>query len=465
MLTRPPARAPEGALRVQRARRLGLRWLALAWILCACKSTAPAGATARAAPPAQADQVDFATPPAASLLVLGTSADYPPFSARHGHGFEGFSIELMEQFARARGRSLSWLEFRWPELMPELERGTFVLASSGISVRPERSLRARYSVPVATTGSVLLVRVGTAPNELPGEPREALSSLDRVGLRVGVNQGGHLERVARSTFAQATVVTFPSNDLVPQAMARGEVELALTNTIEAPHWAALNPGARRVGPFTREYVALLLRAEQAELEDTLDDWLIAREADGSLGRLRQQFLGAEAQEQTASLLAAILSATAERLALMPWVAAAKQHARRPIEDLAQEARVLAAAIEEVSAAAAAEGLPAPAEPLVAAFVRAQMEAAKDVQRASLSQAKASELPLYSLDQELRPAIARVTHRMHRLLARLPRAGSQPSLELDALERECALHLEGTGIGRERSAELARSLFELARARN
>jgi cyclohexadienyl dehydratase len=77
---------------------------------------------------------------------------------------------------------------------------------------------------------------------------------------------------------------------------------------------------------------------------------------------------------------ALLCATAERLALMPPVAAAKRRAPRAVEDPAQEARMLAAGRAAVIQAAASRGVPPPANEAIDALFRAQMEAAKAVER-------------------------------------------------------------------------------------
>jgi cyclohexadienyl dehydratase len=134
----------------------------------------------------------------------------------------------------------------------------------------------------------------------------------------------------------------------------------------------------RIGPLTRDRKAYLTR--DAALAGELDAWLRAREADGTLAALRARWLGAErAAPRTASAsdLDALLALVDLRLALMPAVAAAKEAARRPILDAAQEARVLAAietgARERASAPAAA-----------AALFRAQLMAAREVQHGYLS---------------------------------------------------------------------------------
>lgn len=360
--------------------------------------------------------------PARAELRAGTSGDYPPFSEWKAERPEGFAVALVESFAEASGLEPSWVRFRWPELVKELEAGTFELADGEVTVRPERSLTGRFTVPVLRHGAVLLLRRPSwaPPPASPSPPRlaEALAqvrALDRPELRVAVNRGGHLERVARSLFRQAQVLAIPDN-AVREALATGQADAALSNTIEAPRWAQGLTGIELLGPLTRDIVALYVRADRPELEARLNAWLLAQERSGALGALRARYLGLGAAEATALPVQALLAATAERLALMPWVAAAKQREGKPIEDLPQEAKVLAASRQAVRSAAETLNRAPPPDAALDAFFQAQIDAAKGVQRRASFEAGASSP---ALDTELRPAIARISERMARLVARLP----------------------------------------------
>ncbi|MFL5343204.1 MAG: transporter substrate-binding domain-containing protein [Hyalangium sp.] len=387
--------------------RLRTRWrLTLAlWlgVLAACAS-APVPAPARAA------------------LRVGTSGDYPPFSDWKGEHPTGFSVALVEAFSASQGFEPSWVRFRWAELVGDLSAGKFELADSGITMRPERSLAGQFTVPVLRNGAVLLLRRPSwAPPSPGGYPQElgpgldALRALDRPELRVAVNRGGHLERVAHSLFQHAQVQAIPDNAGVRQALASGQVDAALSNNLEAPRWAEGLTGIELLGPLTRDVVAVYVRSDKPELVTQLDTWLMAQESSGALGELRSRYLGSGAGESTALPVQALLAATAERLALMPWVAAAKQRTGKPVEDLPQEARVLAAFRADVRKNQP-PGQPPVTDAALDAFTQAQIDAAKLVQQRTPPEAAG---PTYSLETDLRPAVARISARMAWLVGRLP----------------------------------------------
>ena len=402
------------------------------------------------------------------VLRAGTSGDYPPFSELSGLSddrpgepagdddgegqvgrFSGFSVALVEAYAAERGRRVEWVRFRWPDLVADLEAGQFEMADSGITVRPERSIAGRFTVPVVRTGAVLLLRrpAWALPADAAGDPLAAIRALDQPRLRLAVNRGGHLERVARSQFRLAQITAIADNAAVREALVSGQVDAALSNTIEAPYWAAGTDGIELIGPLTRDLVAIYVRAEQRELAADLDAWLLAQEAGGALGRMRARYLGSGAAEPTALPVQGLLAATAERLALMPLVGAAKQRAGMPIDDAAQEARVLAAARAQVQEISAALGLPPPRDEALTEFFQAQIDAAKTVQRRAHRAAgtgSSASSPAYSLDGELRPAIARISERMAALLPRVP-GGLADGLDRRAVRQLAREYLAASGL--------------------
>jgi len=317
-------------------------------------------------------------------LLVGTSGDYPPFSLARDGTTEGLDIEVARRFARDSGRRLELVRFRWPELTRDLAAGRFDLAMGGVTLRPERAVAGVFTRPVAEAGAVVL-----AHQRL--DPRTSW-------LRLGVNAGGHLERLAARLFPHALLVRTNDNRALAELLATGAADAILTDEAEADALAV--PGAVRLGPFTRDRKGYLGRDPALVAE--LDAWLRAREADGTLAALRARWLGAErarARSAFASDLDALLALVDLRLAFMPAVAAAKRKTGRPVEDPGQEARVLGA----VRARAAERGL----DPTtVEALFRAQIAAARAVEHEFL--AHPEEGDALDLEREARPALARIS---------------------------------------------------------
>lgn len=339
---------------------------------------------------------------------MGTSGDYAPFSLAGPEGTEGFAPTVAAAFAAELGRQILWVPFRWSGLLEDLAAGEFLAAASGITVRPERSVAARTSLPLVETGAVALVHEAAAWRRL--------EDLDAASVRIAVNQGGHLERVARARFRRATIQALTPNSAVRKALLEGRADAAITDTVEAPHWSR-GVRLRTLGPFTRDRKAWLVRPDRPDLAAALDRFLMAREADGSLARWRAEHgLPAGA---TAAPLPALLAAVDERLSLMKLVAETKRSRGLPIEVPEREARVLDATVMAVAVAARAAGVAPPRAEVVRAFARAQIEAAKALQRTVPVAPGLLAGAIWDLDRDLRPALLRIGEKIARLIVMLP----------------------------------------------
>ena len=264
-----------------------------------------------------------------------------------------------------------------------------------------------------------------------------LEDVDRAPVRIGVNAGGHLERVATSRFTRAVLVSIPNNLAVRRALAEGGIDAAVTDTLEAPRWREGLDDAVVLGPFTRDRKAYLVRAELSALASDLDAWLLEREADGGLAALREEHFGASAKAsaQGSALLTALLAAIDERLALMPLVGLAKRRDGLPLEVPDREAVVLDAAVASALAAAKRAGVAPPPEAAIRSLFRAQMEAAKRVQWAAVRDPELEQPEsLPDVQSVLRPALLRIGDRVSRLAISLP-AGLDAATVRRAAKRE------------------------------
>ena len=146
----------------------------------------------------------------------------------------------------------------------------------------------------------------------------------------------------------------PDNRAVPQRLVDGKADAVISDTAEARDW--LRAGLRVVGPFRFDYKAYLLPAGDDALAVRVDEWMVAREADGWLPAERERWLGMPAKTNPAAATReAIAALIGLRLDLMLPMAAAKRAAGRPIEDPAREEDVLDQRARAVVAAGVQRG--------------------------------------------------------------------------------------------------------------
>lgn len=321
-------------------------------------------------------------------LRVGTSGDYPPFSVvEEGGSRHGFDITVARAYARDRGVDLEIVPFTWPELETGLLEGKFDVAMSGVTVRGDRLARAPMTTAVARADAIVLARRGRRETDL-----------DRPDVVIAVNRGGHLEKVARTRFRHATIRTVDDNQSLPRVLAENQVHAVVTDTLEAKSFG-VDSQVREV--LARDRKAYWVSPLRPELAVDLNQWIGSRAADRWLETERSVWMDDPQRPSLPVDEATLVDHLAQRLMLMPLVAEVKRAENLPVEAPGREEE-----IEESARSAAEQAGLDPSTYL--ALVRAEIEAAKEVQRAVLAGpvgAEARNLP--DLQTDIRPAIDRI----------------------------------------------------------
>lgn len=325
---------------------------------------------------------------ASKKLRVGTSGDYPPFSVvEEGGSRHGFDITVARAYARDRGLDLELVSFTWPELESKLLAGDFDVAMSGVTVRGDRLAKAPMTTAVARAEAVVVVKKG----------RRA-ADLDRPGVIIVVNRGGHLEKVARRRFRHATIQTVDDNQSLPDVLAQNRAHAVVTDSLEAKSFEIEVTVAE---VLARDRKAYWVSPDRPLLALDLNQWIGARSASRWFENERIVWMDNLQTPPIPADEAILIDHIGQRLMLMPLVAEVKRAKNLPIEVPGREA-----VVEERAREAAERAGLDPASYL--ALVRAQIEAAKAVQRAALEapvSVDANRLP--DLDDDIRPAIDRI----------------------------------------------------------
>lgn len=349
-------------------------------------------------PPTEARQIEEIQ--TNGVLRVGTSGDYQPFSLcpKGLESCQGFDIDLAQRMAQDLDVGLQFVRFHWPELLQDLRARKFDIAMSGVTIRPDRALQATFSRPYTSSQSVIVV---ADPAQLP-----TLSAINRPEVRLVVNAGGHLERVARTWFPSATLIPTSNNLALPQIILANQAEALLTDSHEAPSFLAAYPTLHALPGFGRDRKAYLLRSTDVTLRDWIDTWLAKREADGFLARARTHWLGSAHEEGPSIVVAGLFALLDLRLALMPAVAAYKREHDLPVEDRVREQALL----KRLTDQAQLSGLSADA---IKSFFQTQIDLAKQVQQETLT--ARAHIPDWArgldLHTQLRPTLAELSRRI------------------------------------------------------
>jgi cyclohexadienyl dehydratase len=218
-------------------------------------------------------------------LRVGTTGDYYLSDRDAATGARsGFDIELTTKLAQDMGVEVEYVSTDWPSLVSGLTAGRYDI-TTGASYTTGRARTASYSIPIATVGTVALVRV---------EDVDRFSSWDRInqpGVVVAVPHGVMVAEYAKELVPNAELLSVEVPESAYEEVVAGRADVVLASLVDAAEQVA--SGSALVMPQIEarnaNFVGLLLRQGDNELRSFVDAWIRAQECSGFLGELTTKY--------------------------------------------------------------------------------------------------------------------------------------------------------------------------------
>ncbi len=249
----------------------------LALVLMLVPSTALAG-RGRPESPTLSRIVDSGT------LRVGMSGDQAPLNFRSRSGdIIGLEVDLATALATSMGVELEIVEKDFGDLLPAVESGDVDLVMSGVTITPERNLRAAFVGPYFLSGKSILTKSGLLARA------DETSDLDQASLRLAALRGSTSQIFVETLLPKSTLVTTDNYEQAVQKVLGDEVDALVADFPVCLLSVLRYPGAGLVAlgePLTVEPIGVALPPGDPLLANLVDNYLRALEGTGFLERLR-----------------------------------------------------------------------------------------------------------------------------------------------------------------------------------
>ncbi len=180
-------------------------------------------------------------------IVVGTSADYPPFEYINETTGEivGFDADVMNYIADKLGVSIKWKDIAFDSLIPTLKAGDIDVIIAAMELTPERAAELGYSTPYYTTKRVVVVLKSFAQAQgiTAFESFEDFMSFFKDhGFKIGVQSGTtHEDRVmgaaSKFGFPSANIVSYPKADTMFMDLSANKIQAVVVDEATAVEWS------------------------------------------------------------------------------------------------------------------------------------------------------------------------------------------------------------------------------------
>jgi len=218
-----------------------------------------------------------------NVLVVGTSADFPPFSFNKDGVIVGFDIDLATEICKHLNKKMVLKDMPFDTLIPQLQLGTMHIIAAGMTATPERAQKVNFTKPHLLSDPLIVITLAKNP---------PITSLDELnGKDVVVNEG-YTADTYMSKLQGPILKRLPSTSDAFMAInnGRGYAFVTARNTVKAffDQYGAQKYNVYEI-PGTSENDALLVSKKYPALLDQVQKVLDAMQADGSLQNIKKKW--------------------------------------------------------------------------------------------------------------------------------------------------------------------------------
>jgi polar amino acid transport system substrate-binding protein len=174
----------------------------------------------------------------AGKIIVGTSADYPPYEFRLLPDLEdeivGIDIDIAEAIAADLNVKLEIKNVVFHSLFNELTAGNIDLILAGLAPTQDRQKIVDFSMPYYQAVQNMLIRSGD---------RDKIKLLEDLrGKTIGTQTGSIQEDMAKNSIIGATFVSMPTVQKLVAALTQGELDAVILEKPVADAYVCNNSG-------------------------------------------------------------------------------------------------------------------------------------------------------------------------------------------------------------------------------
>ena len=236
---------------------------------------------------------------AAGELVVGTSADYPPYEFHTEidgkDTIVGFDISIAQAFADELGVELKLVDMAFESLLISLQNGDFDLVMAGLTPDEERAKTVDFTDVFFHNKQIVIIRAEDADKYVTTE--------DMAGTTLGVQAGTVQETIAADLTDENKVVKLKKFPELIMELKTGKVDGVCTNTMVASAYVSAHPDllCQDIGIVwdNTGFSGAIQKGDNGEFMAFLNETIAKLQEDGSIDRFvaeAQQLANASSED-------------------------------------------------------------------------------------------------------------------------------------------------------------------------
>lgn len=221
-------------------------------------------------------------------LVVGTAGSMPPLNMTTKSGaVVGYEMDIARSMAGAMGVVLRIETMPFADLLPALQAGKVDMILSGMTILPERNMKAAFVGPYYESGKAFLTKVDKIASAKEG------SEVNSAGITLAALRGSTSQAFVEALIPQAKLLLADNYDEAVQWVVQGKVNalvadypICIVSVLRYPEQKLI----ASLTPLTYEPIGIALPPNDPLLVNWVENYLNALEAMGQLKAFRDKWL-------------------------------------------------------------------------------------------------------------------------------------------------------------------------------
>jgi len=225
------------------------------------------------------------------VLVMATSADFPPYEFWEGNEIVGIDAEIAAAIAEKLGLELRIDDIDFDSIIPAVVAGRADIGMAGMTVTDERLESVDFSVSYATGVQVIIVREDSEITSVDDLFEEGANFT--IGVQTATT-GDLYSTWDLEDEGLATINRYRRGADAVQSLITGRVDCVIIDNEPAKAFVAVNPGLVILETeFAVEDYAIAIRKGNIALKDAIDNALSELFANGTVQRIVDKYITAD----------------------------------------------------------------------------------------------------------------------------------------------------------------------------
>jgi polar amino acid transport system substrate-binding protein len=226
--------------------------------------------------------------PSPNVLRVGVCANRAPMVFRQADGtYAGFEADFARELAASLGKTASFVDCDWTDLIPALLENRIDIIMSGMTITTSRSVRVAFTDPYMISGQIGLTTNANAVRI------SGVNSLRTASIRIGMEKGTTGQIISEKFFTRAKKVAYAKPVQGVQAVLKGRIDLFVHDAPVVWWFASLYESQGLTAlPFfiSEENIAWAVRKDDEALLSGANRFILAWRQDGRLKSLLRRWL-------------------------------------------------------------------------------------------------------------------------------------------------------------------------------